>query len=87
MESLFCYAKIWLVVALVVLFGVSLYVYKTNNVNETYENKESKEVNYNMLSVMLEIRAETDVCKSNDNLSNCIKNFMLVRVKIIYICI
>ena len=42
------------VVALVVLFGTSFYVYKTNDVNETYENNENKEVNNNMLSMMLE---------------------------------
>ena len=41
------------VVALLVLFGASFYVYKTNNVSETYENKENKNVS-NMLSMMLE---------------------------------
>ena len=40
--------------ALVVLCGVSFYIYKTNDVSETYENKESKKVNNNMLSMMLE---------------------------------
>ena len=42
---------------LVVLLGASFYVYKTNDVNETYENKETKEVNNNMLSMMLETSA------------------------------
>ena len=43
--------------ALLVLCGVSVYVYKTNNVSETYENKETKKVNDNMLSMMLETSA------------------------------
>ncbi len=42
------------VVVLVVLCGRGLYVYKTNDVSETYEKKESNEVNNNMLSMMLE---------------------------------
>ena len=52
----FCMRKFIMsvVVALVVLFGTSFYVYKTNDVIETYENKENKEVNNNMLSMMLE---------------------------------
>ena len=41
-------------VALVVLCGAGLYVYKTNDMSETYEKKESNEVNNNMLSMMLE---------------------------------
>ncbi len=45
------------VVALVVLCGASFYVYKTNNVSETYENKEIKKVNNNLLSMMLETSA------------------------------
>ena len=44
------------VVALVVLCGVGFYVYKTNDVNETYENKEIKN-DSNMLSMMLETSA------------------------------
>ena len=43
--------------ALVVLCGASFYVYKTNNVSETYENKEIKKVNNNLLSMMLETEA------------------------------
>ncbi len=43
--------------ALVVLCGASFYVYKTGNISETYENKESKKVNNNMLSMMLETSA------------------------------
>ncbi|MBD8922694.1 hypothetical protein EGR52_04630 [bacterium] len=35
----------------------SFYVYKTNDASETYENKETKEVNNNMLSMMLETSA------------------------------
>ena len=42
--------------ALVVLCGVSFYVYKTNDMNETYENKEIKN-DSNMLSMMLETSA------------------------------
>ena len=45
------------VVALVVLCGVGFYVYKANDVNKTYENKETKEVNNNILSMMLETSA------------------------------
>ena len=45
-----------MVVALVVLCGVGFYVYKTNDVNETYENKEIKN-DSNMLSMMLETEA------------------------------
>ena len=45
------------VVALVVLCGASLYVYKSNDVSKTYENNESKEDNNNMLSMMLETSA------------------------------
>ena len=44
------------VVTLIVLCGASLYVYKTNNVSETYENKDNKN-NSNMLSMMLETSA------------------------------
>ena len=44
------------VVALVVLCGAGFYVYKTNDVNETYENNEIKN-NSNMLSMMLETSA------------------------------
>ena len=44
------------VVALVVLCGIGFYVYKTNDVNETYENKEIKN-DSNMLSMMLETSA------------------------------
>ena len=44
------------VVALVVLCGVGFYVYKTNDVNETYENNEIKN-DSNMLSMMLETSA------------------------------
>ena len=132
------------VVVLVVLCGVGFYVYKTNNVNETYENNEIKN-DSNMLSMMLETSAGsgeyqktsasawptegyvfnetlskcenggtlswdsinkkvlmegnssdkcyvyfdiykeptiiTDVCKSNDNLSNCIKNLYVSQGK------
>ena len=42
--------------ALVVLCGASLYAYETNNVSETYENKEIKN-DSNMLSMMLETSA------------------------------
>ncbi len=72
--------------ALVVLCGASFYVYKTNNVNETYENKENKEVNNNMLSMMLEKSAgsgeyqettanewPTEGYVFNENLSKCEK--------------
>ncbi len=44
------------VVALAVLCGASFYVYKTNNVNDTYENNEIKN-DSNMLSMMLETSA------------------------------
>ncbi len=52
----FCMRKfiVSVFVALLVLFGATFYVYKTNDVIETYENKENKEVNNNMLSMMLE---------------------------------
>ena len=77
------------VVALVVLCGASYYVYKTNDVNETYENKESKEDN-NMLSMMLETSAgsgeyqktsasawPTEGYVFNENLSKCEKGSSL----------
>ena len=55
----FCMRKfiVSVIVALVVLCGAGLYVFKTNDVSETYENKESNEVNNNMLSMMLETSA------------------------------
>ena len=72
------------VVALVVLCGASFYVYKTNNVSETYENKEIKKVNNNLLSMMLETSAgsgeyqkttastwPTDGYIFNESLSKC----------------
>ena len=45
------------VVTLVVLCGAGLYVYRTNDVSQTYEKKESNEVNNNLLSMMLETSA------------------------------
>ena len=47
------------VVALVVLCGGGFYVYKANDVNETYENKEIKN-DSNMLSIMLETSAGSE---------------------------
>ena len=47
------------VVALVVLCGACLYLYKNNFGNEIYENKEIKNANKNLLSMMLETRAES----------------------------
>ena len=77
------------VVALVVLCGASFYVYKTNDVNETYENKETKN-NSNMLSMMLETSAgsgeyqqttasvwPTEGYTFNENLSKCEKGSSL----------
>ena len=71
------------VVALVVLCGASFYIYKTNDVNETYENKEIKN-DSNMLSMMLETSAgsgeyqqttasawPTEGYVFNENLSKC----------------
>ena len=73
-----------MVVALVVLCGVSFYVYKTNDVSETYENNETKKVNNNMLSMMLETSAGSGAYQQttasawptegyvfNENLSRC----------------
>ena len=78
------------VVALVVLCGAGFYVYKTGNVSKTYENKETKEVNNNMLSMMLETSAgsgeyqqttasawPTDGYIFNENLSKCEKGSSL----------
>ena len=142
----FCMRKfiVSVVVALVVLCGASFYVYKSDKVSETYENKEIKNDN-NMLSMMLETEFNsgeyqettasawptegyvfnttlskckngsvlswdndekqvkfdgntkdecyvyfdvykeptiiTDICKSNDNLSNCIKNLYVSQGK------
>ena len=72
--------------ALVVLCGASFYIYKTNNVSETYENKEIKKVNNNLLSMMLETSAgsgeyqettsnewPTEGYVFNENLSKCEK--------------
>ncbi len=71
------------VAALVVLCGVGFYVYKINDVNETYENNEIKN-NSNMLSMMLETSAgsgeyqettasawPTEGYVFNENLSKC----------------
>ena len=42
------------VVALVVLFGMGSYIYKTNKIIESYENQENKESKKELLSMMLE---------------------------------
>ena len=77
------------VVALVVLCGASFYVYKANDVNETYENKENNNES-NMLSMMLETSMgsgeyqqstasawPTEGYTFNENLSKCEKGSKL----------
>ena len=46
-----------IVVVALVLCGASFYVYKAGNVSKTYENNETKKVDNNMLSMMLETSA------------------------------
>ena len=52
----FCMRKfiVSVVVALVVLFGMGAYIYKTNKIIENYENQEPKITNKGLLSMMLE---------------------------------
>ncbi len=77
-------------VVVALLSGAGFYVYKTNNVSETYENKEIKKVNNNLLSMMLETSAgsgeyqktsasswPTEGYTFNESLSKCEKGSSL----------
>ena len=81
---------VFVVVALVVFFGLGSYIYKTNKIIESYEKQENKENKKELLSMMLETSAgsgeyqettastwPTEGYTFNENLSKCEKGSSL----------